>query len=305
MRLTIRGIEIPVPVVTIILVLVNLVVCAYSSVLHARPTPPEVTSEFEKLDAEMEAEIRGLGESLSDEARAEYERTGGVEAVEKKFTEMAIDIQSRYQARSVPLLGAIPYYRFLFDYGVVPGDLRTAWRELRERLRSGVDKAAWFGVTLITCQYLHADWSHFLGNTVFLLLFGLTIEIEMGSGLFLLFYTLGGIASGAAQVLFLPDATSVLIGASGSIAAIMGAYLIVAPTARISLGWILGALGFLAGRVSAAGFLFIWFAIQYAQGASALEYGQTGGVAWFAHLGGFALGITWFLSGEAAAVFRR
>lgn len=305
MRVKIRGYEIPVPVVTAILVIVNLVVCIHSSLLHAEGTPAEVKAEFEKLDKEMEAEITGLQESLYEEARAEHERTGAYDATQKKFLKMAVDIESRYQAKTLPLLGGIPYYRFLFDYGVVPGDLRTAWHEIRERLRSGVDKAVWFGVSLVTSQYLHADWSHFLGNMVFLLLFGLTIEIEMGSGLFLLFYTLGGIASGVTQVLFMPDATTLLIGASGSIAAIMGAYLIVAPTARISLGWILGALGFLAGRVSAAGFLFIWFSIQYFQGTTALEYGQSGGVAWFAHLGGFSLGIAWFLSKEAAAVFRR
>lgn len=140
-------------------------------------------------------------------------------------------------------------------------------------------------LTLFTSLFLHAGIMHILGNMVFLWVFADNIEATIGSFYFLLFYILGGLAAHAAHIYFNPTSTIPTIGASGAIAAVLGAYLIMYPKSRIK------ALFFIFPfYIPAFLFLGIWIVQQL---ANVLVPGDTGatGVAWWAHIGGFVFGI--------------
>ncbi|MEK8023365.1 MAG: rhomboid family intramembrane serine protease [Candidatus Hydrogenedentota bacterium] len=282
----------------------NLFVQVYASYLGVLGVPPSINKDLKSMEEEYDAEAQALYKQISAEYTAALRSGGSTEGFQKRYEDGIHDLERKYSRKAQPLLDGVPFIGFLRTFGVYPDRYNRGMQEIHGRLRSGVDKILWYGVTFISYQYLHGDWSHFFWNMVFLLLFGLTIEFEIGSLLFLAFYHLGGIASAITQVGINPGATTLLIGASGSIAAVMGGFLIVAPTAQISLGWILGPLGFLLGRTSAAIFLLIWIGGNYLNGVSSLGEGGTGGVAWFAHVGGFAIGVGWFLAMEAREVFR-
>ncbi len=160
-------------------------------------------------------------------------------------------------------------------------------------------------LTPMTSMFLHGGIFHLLGNMLYLWIFGNNIEDAMGHGRFVVFYLLCGIAAVFAQAL--PDTSSVIpmIGASGAISGVLGAYLLLYPRARvlvlIPLGFFLHTMRLKAGLV-----LAIWFLIQI---FSSLSAGDGPGVAWHAHIGGFVAGIIllpifkrrdvrWFQSGQ-------
>jgi membrane associated rhomboid family serine protease len=145
----------------------------------------------------------------------------------------------------------------------------------------------------ITSMFMHASWLHLGGNMLFLWIFGNNVEDAMGRLRFVLFYFLGGIAATTLQTLVTfhwgspGDTTVPSLGASGAISAVLGAYLLLLPTASV-----LTFVFFLLIEIPAILFLGIWFLFQLWQGGYAVTHPESGGgVAFFAHVGGFAFGL--------------
>jgi membrane associated rhomboid family serine protease len=151
--------------------------------------------------------------------------------------------------------------------------------------------------TLFSSMFMHASWLHILGNMLFLWIFGNNVEDAMGRVRFLLWYLAGGIAATALQTLVtlgfgtVQDASVPNIGASGAIAAVLGAYFVLLPKARVLTAIFLGFFFFLY-EVPAVFFLGLWILLQLVEGGvNILSPQSSGGVAFFAHIGGFAFGI--------------
>lgn len=143
--------------------------------------------------------------------------------------------------------------------------------------------------TLLTSMFMHGGWMHLIGNMLFLWVFADNIEAVVGTFNFILFYMLGGIAAALIHVLTNPYSELPMIGASGAISAVMGAYLVMFPASRIRV-WILFL--FTSAYVPALFFLGIWIAQQMVAGFGSLGLNtEEGGTAWFAHIGGFAFGL--------------
>ena len=144
-------------------------------------------------------------------------------------------------------------------------------------------------LTLLSCIFLHGGWMHFLGNMWFLHIFGDNVEDRLGHVAYLLFYLFCGVGASAAHLATNSDSPIPTIGASGAIAGVMGAYFLLYPHAQVlSLVPIVFFIQIIV--VPAPIFLGIWFFLQFLQGTMAVTSVQTGGVAWWAHIGGFAVG---------------
>jgi len=141
----------------------------------------------------------------------------------------------------------------------------------------------------LTSMFLHGSWLHVIGNMWFLWIFGDNIEDHMGHIQYLAFYLLSGIAAAAAEVLLTPNVRVPTVGASGAIAGVLGAYFILYPRARV-LTWFPPIFLFYLPAWVMLGY---WFAVQFLSGAatSSAAYSQAGGIAFWAHVGGFAAGI--------------
>ncbi len=146
--------------------------------------------------------------------------------------------------------------------------------------------------TLLTSMFLHGGWFHLASNMVFLWVFGDNIEAVMGKFFYVVFYLLSGLAASTAHILFNPASTVPSVGASGAIAGILGAYVVMFPKSRIRLA-MMSRAGMRIGRTSALVFLGIWFVSQLFNGIASLgaPTAQTGGVAVWAHIGGFIVGL--------------
>jgi membrane associated rhomboid family serine protease len=140
----------------------------------------------------------------------------------------------------------------------------------------------------ITCMFLHGSWWHLIGNMWFLLIFGDNIEDRLGHGLFAVFYLLGGLAATAFHWAIDPASTMPIIGASGAIAAVLGGYAVTYPHARIRTLIIMIFVTVI--EVPAYLFLIFWFGVQLFSGLGAMGGQMDGGVAWWAHVGGFIAG---------------
>lgn len=141
---------------------------------------------------------------------------------------------------------------------------------------------------LLSSQFLHAGWMHLAGNMLFLWIFGDNIEDEMGHMPFLAFYLVTGALSGYAHVLSDPTSFVPLVGASGAIAGVMGSYLLLFPKAKIDILLILIII-FRIFPIPAWIMLMVWFALQFVGGLGTTP--GSGGVAYWAHAGGFIAGI--------------
>ena len=143
---------------------------------------------------------------------------------------------------------------------------------------------------LFTSMFLHGGWLHIIGNMWFLYLFGDNVEDRMGHFRFLLFYLLAGLCAGVVHILTNAGSTMATIGASGAIAGVMGAYFVLYPRARvITLIPIFFYPMFI--EIPAVVFLLFWFLTQLLSGGLALAEGaNVGGIAWWAHIGGFVAG---------------
>lgn len=142
---------------------------------------------------------------------------------------------------------------------------------------------------LITSMFLHGSWMHLLGNMWFLWLFGNNVEDSMGRLRFLIFYLLCGLAAAMGQVLTSPNSAIPMVGASGAISGVMGAYLVLYPNVRV-FAWVF--LGFFVTSVALPAWMMLgyWFLIQFVSGLAAFG-GDVGGVAFWAHVGGFVAGV--------------
>jgi len=159
----------------------------------------------------------------------------------------------------------------------------TQWSAVPAQITSG---HGW--VTILTAMFMHGSWSHIIGNMIFLWAFGPEIEDAMGRGRYLIFYLIGGVVAMLAQIAADPHSTVPNLGASGAIAAVMGAFIVTYPRDQIkSVLFIF--IFFRVTLIPAALLIGFWFLIQLVH-AGAVAQVQTGGVAYLAHVGGFIFG---------------
>jgi membrane associated rhomboid family serine protease len=172
---------------------------------------------------------------------------------------------------------------FFAQWGAVPADITAA-----------LDRGDYLGpasLGVLTSMFLHGGWLHLIGNMLFLWIFGNNVEDRLGAIPFLIFYLVGGIAAALAQVVIDPHSTVPLVGASGAIAAALGAYIVLFPGARILSLVFLGFFYQLL-EVPAVIVLGYWFVLQLVSGFASFGAATAqGGVAFFAHIGGFVLGV--------------
>jgi membrane associated rhomboid family serine protease len=157
------------------------------------------------------------------------------------------------------------------------------WAVIPEQISSGHHL-----FTIVTAMFMHASWSHIIGNMVFLWAFGPEIEDAMGRGRYLAFYLIGGLVAMLAQVAASPHSTVPNLGASGAIAAVMGAFLVTYPRDRIKVLLFI-FIFFKVTFISAALLIIVWFLTQLVHAGEVARV-QTGGVAYLAHVGGFVFG---------------
>jgi rhomboid family protein len=144
--------------------------------------------------------------------------------------------------------------------------------------------------TIFTSMFMHGGWMHIIGNMLFLGIFGKNVEDSMGHFKFVIFYLLCGVVAAAAQIFLSPDSTVPMIGASGAISGVLGAYLLLFPRARVLVLfpiWIFWRVF----NVPAILFLALWFVIQLFSALAVVNMGVSGGVAFWAHVGGFIGGM--------------
>jgi membrane associated rhomboid family serine protease len=143
---------------------------------------------------------------------------------------------------------------------------------------------------IFTSMFMHAGLAHILGNMLYLWIFGDNVEDAMGSGKYLVFYLVGGVIASLAHILTNPGSTVPTVGASGAIAAVLGAYLVLYPRQRVLT---LIPLGFFIrmSMLPASIVLGVWFILQFFQGVLTLGGPDVGGVAFWAHIGGFLSGV--------------
>ncbi len=177
---------------------------------------------------------------------------------------------------------------FIFEFGLVPC-------RLAGRCVDGPDVVAPV-VAIFTSMFLHGGFFHVGGNMLYLWIFGDNVEDALGHGRFLLFYLLSGVAAALTQTVVGPASTVPMIGASGAISGVLGAYLLLFPHASVVTVVAFG-LFIRVVRVSALLVLGFWIVVQFVNGLLAVSVaaarGEAGGagVAWFAHVGGFAAGM--------------
>ena len=145
-------------------------------------------------------------------------------------------------------------------------------------------------IPLFTSMFLHGGWLHILGNMWFLWIFGGQVEDRLGHFTYLVFYLICGLGSGVAQLAFSWGSKIPAIGASGAIAGVLGAYIVFFPSSRILTLVPLFIIWFTA-QIPALVFIGLWFLIQFLSGISSVGAASMGGVAWWAHVGGFLLGV--------------
>jgi len=190
-------------------------------------------------------------------------------------------------------LGAeAPLARSICDLGLVPGELsglapagKTV--PLSEHFACVVDPAGdW--ITVFTHMFLHGGWMHLIGNMWFLWIFGNNVEDSMGHARFVAFYLLAGLAAAGLQAVLNPSSAIPMVGASGAIGGVMGAYVVLYPRVRVDL---LLWFGFFVRTITvpASFMLLYWLVVQLIGGATSLG-DERGGVAFWAHVGGFVAG---------------
>jgi membrane associated rhomboid family serine protease len=193
-----------------------------------------------------------------------------------------------------PLRGDESLSASLVGFGVVPGELL----DLSTRTSAGFNPVA-EPATLVTYMFLHAGWIHLLSNMAFIWVFADNVEDAFGHFGFALFYVLCGIAAALAHVAMAPASRDPLVGASGAVSGVLAAYLILYPKARI---WIL--LFFrLPIKIPAWVVLGGWLVLQFV--SLGLESPEAQSVAWWAHIGGFAMGLVFTLVLRSPLVMKR
>ncbi len=165
----------------------------------------------------------------------------------------------------------------LNNFGVVPAALSIA--------------RPWTFATLLTSMFLHGGWFHLISNMWTLFIFGDNVEDRMGVARYLVFYVTAGLAAGLTHVLFASGSRIPTVGASGAIAGVLGAYFVLFPRSRVTTLIPLFILPWFVD-IPAVFFIGFWFFTQLAQGLTQLgALGDFGGIAWWAHIGGFIVGL--------------
>ena len=165
---------------------------------------------------------------------------------------------------------------FIFEWGLIPARLVSD------------PSSVW--ITILTSMFLHGGWFHIISNMWVLFIFGDNVEARMGGIRYLIFYLLSGVAAVFLQTYILPSSNVPMIGASGAVAGVLGAYLILFPHSRIaSLVPILFIFTII--EIPAVIFLLFWFGSQLYSGLFAIQGSSGSGIAWWAHVGGFLFGI--------------
>ena len=159
---------------------------------------------------------------------------------------------------------------FIYRFGFIPADFSL--------------------ITIFTSMFLHGGISHIMGNMWFLWVFGDNVEGVLGHLKYAIFYLMCGLAATISQLLINPNSTIPMVGASGAIAGVLGMYMIRFPHARVHVFAFI-IIFFTTFRVPAMFVLGFWFFNQLTNGFGSLGFDTTGGVAWFAHIGGFIAGV--------------
>jgi membrane associated rhomboid family serine protease len=189
-----------------------------------------------------------------------------------------------YQAFYAPLGAA----EFIQRFGFVP-------RLLSSVDRMGPAQAGWVPLTLLTGIFLHGGWFHLASNMLFLWIFGDNVEDRLGHARYLLFYLLCGVLASLSHFCVYPESPLPTVGASGAVAGVMGAYLLLFPRARIRT--LVVVIIFIQIFHLPAWFLIgIWIITQMLSAYTELATAHIAGVAWFAHIGGFGAGILLLLA---------
>jgi rhomboid family protein len=205
-----------------------------------------------------------------------------------------IPLRDTIRSRNFPLVNwliilanaAAFYYELRIGPAALNGFI-NAWGLVPVRFWAD-PQSAW--VTIFSAMFLHGGWFHILSNMWVLFIFGDNVEDRMGSGGYLVFYLLSGVAAGLLQAFLLLGSSTPMIGASGAIAGVLGAYLILYPRARI-LSLVPILFIFTLIEIPAPVFLLFWFASQLFSGFLSLGGASGSGIAWWAHVGGFTFGL--------------
>jgi membrane associated rhomboid family serine protease len=173
-------------------------------------------------------------------------------------------------------MGSEALNNFIFNWGLIPAHLISdptgSWK------------------TIYTSMFLHGGWFHILSNMWVLFIFGDNIEARMGKMKYLIFYLLSGTAAGLLQTYILPSSQVPMIGASGAIAGVLGAYLVLFPRSRVA-SLVPIFFIFTIIEIPAVIFLIFWFLTQIYSGWFSLQGSGGSGIAWWAHVGGFIFGL--------------
>lgn len=175
---------------------------------------------------------------------------------------------------------------FIRTYALTPFKIQSALAGHRYTLAQGISP-------LFTCMFLHGGFLHILGNMWFLWIFGGNVESRLGSFPYLLFYLVCGVGSSVSQLIFSWGSHVPSLGASGAISGVLGAYILFFPKSRILTLIPLFIIWFTA-RIPAIVFIGLWFLVQFLSGLGSLTSqasANVGGVAWWAHVGGFVIGL--------------
>jgi membrane associated rhomboid family serine protease len=175
---------------------------------------------------------------------------------------------------------------FIMTYAAVPAKIQLALAGRHYTMEQAL-------IPLFTCLFLHGGWLHIIGNMWFLWIFGANVEDRMGPIAYLLFYLVCGVGSSIAQTIFSWGSNVPALGASGAISGVLGAYLVLFPGSQILTLVTLFIIWFRA-QIPAFVFIGLWFLIQFLSGIGSLGAAGArsgGGVAWWAHVGGFVLGM--------------
>jgi membrane associated rhomboid family serine protease len=170
-------------------------------------------------------------------------------------------------------------------YGLVPSKIGLALSGRHYTLEQAL-------LPFFTCMFLHGGFLHIIGNMLFLWVFGGNVEDRLGHAPYLVFYIVCGIASGISEVAFSWGSHVPSIGASGAISGVLGAYMVFFPRSRILTLIPLFIIWFTV-RIPALIFIGLWFLAQFLSGVGSLGAVNSGGIAWWAHVGGFLVGLLW------------
>lgn len=171
----------------------------------------------------------------------------------------------------------------ILNWGVIPNHILFG-------LTDPLQTAPMTWITLITSQFLHAGWAHILGNMLFLWVFGDNIEDVLGHIPYLVFYLVSGVVAGLVQAVVSAPTNLPSIGASGAIAGVLGAYIVLYPWARISILFPILIL-FWTIQIPAVVVIGWWFVQQFFYGIGVLSDAAASGIAFWAHIGGFVIGM--------------